>query len=140
MLPRNSSLLGSPIFAVPPKEWTRVGKVRDKESTDMEPENRAPKKKYEESFKKAAVDLLISSGKKPKQIANELGISTWNLRDWKKVYGPKMLVRRSATELETEVQELRRELMRVKTQRDILKKTLGILSTPEDKDSNGSKR
>jgi transposase len=97
-----------------------------------------PKKKYDEAFKRAAVDMLINSGKRAKQIASELGVSTWNLRDWKKVYGPKTpMVRRSTSDLEAENYELRQELMRVKTQRDILKKTLGILSTPDDKGTNG---
>lgn len=104
----------------------------------METTNRTPKKKYDEAFKRSAVDMLINSGKKVKQIASELGVSTWNLRDWKKVYGPKKpMVRRSTTELEAENHELRQELMRVKNQRDILKKTLGILSAHDDKGING---
>ena len=115
-----------------------MGKVREKESTDMEtPIKTTPKKKYDEAFKRAAVNMLINGGKKAKQIANELGVSTWNLRDWKKVYGPKTpVLRRSTSELEADNYELRQELMRVKTQRDILKKTLGILSIPDEKGTN----
>jgi transposase len=115
-----------------------VGKALEKKAPMETPNRTTPKKKYDAAFKRAAVDMLINSGRKAKQIASELGVSTWNLRDWKKVYGPKTpVVRRSAAELEAQVQELRQELLRVKTQRDILKKTLGILSTPDDKGSNG---
>lgn len=81
--------------------------------------------------------MLLHSGKPLKQIARELGITTWTLRDWKKRLAPKAAVAaRTPVELETENRALRQELQRVKTQRDILKKTLGILSTPSDSDSN----
>jgi transposase len=105
----------------------------------MEPINKErQKKRYDEAFKRGAVDIFINSGKAAKQIASELGVSTWNLRDWKKAYGPKMpVVARTTEQLEAEVQTLRRELLRVKTQRDILKKTLGIFSTHDGNDSNG---
>lgn len=104
----------------------------------MEPtKNKTARKRYDETFKRSAVDLLLSSGKSFKQIASELGVSPWNLRDWKRRFGPKPVVApRTAVELEAKVLELQKELVRVKTQRDILKKTLGILSTPDDNDSN----
>lgn len=103
----------------------------------METTNKAPRqvKRYDESFKRSAVELLLSSGKSFKQIASELGVSPWNLRDWKRRFAPKPAVPvRTPAELEAQVLELQRELLRVKTQRDILKKTLGILSTPSDND------
>ena len=102
----------------------------------MEPINKV-RKRYDESFKRSAVDLLLTSGKPIKQIASELGVSSWNLRDWKERYAPKApAIARTSAELEAQVRELQKELLRVKTQRDILKKTLGILSTPSDNDSN----
>ena len=102
----------------------------------MEPMNKV-RKRYDESFKRSAVDLLLTSGKPIKQIASELGVSSWNLRDWKRRFAPKApAIARTSAELEAQVRELQKELLRVKTQRDILKKTLGILSTPSDNDSN----
>jgi len=99
--------------------------------------NKAPRKRYDEAFKRAAVDMALNSGKTVHQIAGELGVSVWNLRDWKKAYGPQTPKDvRTTAELESEVEELRRELIRVKTQRDILKKTLGILSTPDANDTD----
>lgn len=103
----------------------------------MEPTTKPPRKRSDEQFKRSAVDLLLSSGKSFKQIASELGVSPWNLRDWKRRFAPEPAVApRTAAELEAKVLELQKELVRVKTQRDILKKTLGILSTPNDNDSN----
>ena len=103
----------------------------------MEPTNKPPRKRYDEAFKRSAVDLLLSGGQSFKQIASELGVSPWNLRDWKRRFAPKPNApARTPAELEAQVRDLQKELLRVKTQRDILKKTLGILSTPSDNDSN----
>ena len=80
---------------------------------------------------------MVNSDKPPKQVAQELGVSVWNLRDWKKRYlpappGPS----RTLEQAEAENRALREELQRVKNQRDILKKTLGIISAPPDNDSH----
>jgi hypothetical protein len=56
------------------------------------------------------------------------------LRDWKKCYGPPAPIR-SHDVLEAELRALRRENERLRVQRDILKKTLGILVEPG---ANGS--
>lgn len=104
----------------------------------MEPtDNKALKRRHDEAFKKAAVELLVNGGKPLKQIAQELGVSIWNLRDWKKRYLPvEPKPARSLEQAEAENRILREELQRVKNQRDILKKTLGIISAPPDNASN----
>jgi transposase len=113
-----------------------VGEVRDKRAL-METTGKTSKRRHDEAFKKAAVELLVSSGKPPRQIAVELGVSSWNLRDWKKRYLPEPAgPARSLKEVEAENRTLREELQRVKNQRDILKKTLGIISAPPDNDLN----
>jgi hypothetical protein len=56
-------------------------------------------------------------------------VSHWNLRDWQRCYGPPAPVR-SAEVLEAELRALRRENEHLRAQRDILKKTLGILAEP----------
>ncbi len=63
------------------------------------------------------------------KLAQELGVSHWNLRDWKRRYGPPAPARSTAV-LEAEVRALRRENEHLRAQRDILKKTLGILAEP----------
>ena len=109
-----------------------VGRMREKENT-METNGKVPKVRHDETFKRAAVELLVSSGKPPRQIAQELGVSVWNLRDWKKRFRaatPGMA--RTLEQAEAENRTLREELQRVKNQRDILKKTLGIISAPPE--------
>jgi transposase len=96
------------------------------------PEGRL-RKKYTEEFKGSVVDHWQTSGKTAAQIAQEFGVNLWNLRDWKRQYGPSAKpvdapIPRSPQEMSREIQQLRRELARMTMQRDILKKTMGILS------------
>ena len=74
--------------------------------------------------------LLLRQDKPVKQLAQELGVSQWNLRDWREQYGPRAPAK-STEQLEAELRALRRENESLRTQRDILKKTLGILAEPE---------
>ena len=83
-------------------------------------------KRYEEAFKRQAVEHWLRSGKTGAQIAKELGMSYPSLKEWKRRYGGSAAPQRA--DLEAEVRALRAELGRVREQRDILKKTLGILS------------
>ena len=95
---------------------------------------RAKRNRYTDEFKEAAVAMVVRDGKSINEVALELGISSWTLRCWRKKQlgeagsaecdGRQL----SATELDKENRELRRELERVKRQREILKKTLGIIS------------
>lgn len=94
-------------------------------------------KRYDESFKRSAVEHWLTSGKKARLIAAELGISVWNLRDWKKRFGPPSpMATLSVAQLQDQVQALKAELLRTQQQRDILKKTLGILADPSSNASN----
>jgi transposase-like protein len=47
-------------------------------------------KKYEEDFKRQAVEMVIHSGKTQAQIARELGVSGYSLNLWKKTYFKRM--------------------------------------------------
>jgi transposase len=96
------------------------------------PEGRL-RKQYTEEFKRSVIDHWHSSGKTTAQIAQEFGVNIWNLRDWKRQYGSVAKpvdgpMPKTAEEMSREIQQLRRELARVTMQRDILKKTMGILS------------
>ena len=95
----------------------------------MQNEAISKRRNFDEAFKRDAVTLLCKGDKRLKQLAEELGVSHWNLRDWKKRYGPPAPIRSSEV-LEAEVRALRRENERLRAQRDILKKTLGILVEP----------
>jgi transposase len=84
------------------------------------------KRRFDESFRRQAVALLETTGKPLREIAAELDVSHWNLRDWKAIYGR----RSTPAQLEEQVQRLREELAGVRDQRDALKKALGILAEP----------
>ena len=62
----------------------------------------------------------------------ELGIGENRLYLWRKKYAPVTPTKQA--DMESELQALRRENAELRQQRDILKKTLGILSEPP---SNG---
>ena len=94
--------------------------------------NKSPKV-YTEEFKRSVVDHWCHSGKTAGQVAQEFGVKVWNVRDWRRRYGlthkpVDAPLPQTPEEMAREIQQLRKELARVSTQRDILKKTMGILS------------
>lgn len=90
--------------------------------------------RYSEAFKAHAIELLLTGNMSMNQLAKELGITLDSLRVWKAKYLQRAgSVKRdgqdvSAVDLEKEVRELREENERLRRQREILKKALGILS------------
>ena len=103
----------------------------------MNPESnssgRKPAKGYSEEFRRSVVDHWCQSGKTAAQVAQEFGVKIWNVRDGRRRYGPTHKpvdapLPQTPEEMAREIQQLRQELARVSTQRDILKKTMGILS------------
>jgi len=101
---------------------------------EQRPQGRKAPKRYTEEFKRSVIDHWHTSGKTGPEVAREFGVNVWNLRDWKRQYGPAGAkpvdapLPQTAEEMTREIQQLRRELARVRMQRDILKKTMGILS------------
>jgi transposase-like protein len=89
------------------------------------------RKKFDMTFKQHAVELWLNSGKAATEVAAELGIHAQRLSAWRK---------RSAEQLEVENTGLRRENDYLRQQRDIFKKTLGILSEPPANVFNGLTR
>ena len=87
---------------------------------------RKKRRQYSDDLKAEAVQMLLD-GHSAESVATRLGLSGTNiLYNWK----AKLLATsgRAATALEARVQELERELRRVETERDILKKALAIFS------------
>ena len=80
-------------------------------------------KRYEEAYKRQAVEHWMRSEKNGTQIAKELGICYPSLKEWKRRYGGSAAPQRA--DLEAAVRAVHAELARVREQRDILKKTLG---------------
>jgi transposase-like protein len=91
--------------------------------------------RHTEEFKRSVVEHWINSEKTGVQVAREFGVHLWNLRDWKRRYapppkGPEEPLPETPEAMQRELAYLRKELARVINQRDILKKTLGIVSEP----------
>jgi transposase len=97
------------------------------------------RRSFTDEFKREAVSLLASSGRPLTQIATELGIQPSMLRSWRgTVNGSVKRMASAAGSLATaapsaeqaEIRRLRRDLERAQTERDILKKAVGIFSGP----------
>ena len=95
---------------------------------------RGSREHYDEEFQREAVRLLLTSGKTVPQLAGELGVSSYRLRQWQqdqlKTTGAIEVAGqvRSAAEVEQENRQLRRELEAMRRQRDLLKKAIAICS------------
>lgn len=93
-----------------------------------------PPKRYDATFKRDAVELLLTSGKPLKALALELGINHVTLRTWRDQHlaqtqpveheGKKL----SAQQLAQELRKTQRELQLANRRNEILKKALGIVS------------
>ena len=98
---------------------------------------------HDKAFKEHAVKLWLESGKSAQEIADELGIKRDRLYIWKEKLvggGPARPAPGTPEQLQEQVARLERENRLLRQQRDILKKTLGILSEAPNNDSNGSTR
>lgn len=85
----------------------------------------------------------MDSNKSAEVIGRELGIDPNRLYAWRKQFAPQIAPTSkppSITDLQGSIEELRRENRHLREQRDILKKTLGILSEPSASALNGSTR
>lgn len=97
----------------------------------MSTERKKERKRYDLEFKKQAVQLVLTSGRPLAEIARELGVSDWNLRDWRLRFQSQLVAQPDSVEaLRLRVAQLERDNLQLREQRDILKKTLGIVSTP----------
>ena len=86
-------------------------------------------KTYDLEFKQQAVQLLHTSDRPLAPIARELGVEAWQLRAWKKRLQPPLAQQPENLEaMRLRVAQLERENLTLRHQRDILKKTLGIVS------------
>jgi len=83
-------------------------------------------------FKREAVQLATKPGNSVAQVAKELGLGESNLRSWIKQFGSGKWVATPGKDLKAastqELERVKRELTRVKMERDILKKALGYFA------------
>jgi transposase len=95
--------------------------------------NKMTVRRYSDEFKKNALDLFKTSGKKLSQLERELGIPHGLLRQWQAKFEIAVpsgkLVLNEVETLLAENKQLQRELEIVTMEREILKKTVGIFSS-----------
>lgn len=84
---------------------------------------------YTLEFKQSTANLAVASDKPISQTAKEFGIAASTLCEWVKKYASKNKAKIKNISLEAEeVISLRKELKRVKEERDILKKAMAYFS------------
>jgi len=117
----------------------------------MKPMKETPiktRRKFDETFKREAVQNWLTSGKSAEVIAQELGLNANRLYAWKHRLAPADAGGRAAAgakpgsvaDLQGQLDDALRENRHLREQRDILKKTLGILSEPSPNAMNGLTR
>lgn len=92
-------------------------------------------RKFNETFKLEALQLLESSGKSMSQVERDLGISPGLLGKWRDRYKvdevSNSLTSSDIVAAQKEIRRLERELKVAQMQRDILKKAISIFSQEE---------
>lgn len=81
-------------------------------------------KKYSEEFRQECVRLALEAGRPVKEVARELGLNVWTLREWVQKHRQQQKGETPpvAETLEQEVRRLRREVAMLRQEREILKK------------------
>jgi transposase-like protein len=106
------------------------------------------RRKFDETFKRESVQHWLQSGQSAEVIAQELGLQANRLYAWKQSFAPAVggggatggVKPGSLADLQGQLDAALRENRHLREQRDILKKTLGILSEPSLNATNGSTR
>ena len=84
---------------------------------------------YPPEFKREAVELYRRSGKSLQVVAGELGVAVESLRSWTKQHAVDVGEREGLTSTEREeLRELKRKLLRVEQERDLLKRAAAFFA------------
>lgn len=89
-------------------------------------------KSYTEEFKKSSANLAANGDKSISQTAIDIGVNPTTLHGWVTKYYPKnkkSLKQPENNDLSDEVKRLRRENLRLKQERDILKKAAAYFAS-----------
>ena len=88
----------------------------------------AQRKNYTDEFRQEAVRLLQMSGKSARQIGRELGVAQSVLSRWKKQADASETISDEDQSNDEELRQLRRENVRLRMERDILKKATAFFA------------
>ncbi|EKK3986666.1 IS3 family transposase, partial [Cronobacter sakazakii] len=80
-----------------------------------------------EEFKTEAVKQVVDRGYSVASVATRLDITTHSLYAWIKKYGPDSSTNKEQSDAQAEIRRLQKELKRVTDERDIFKKSRGVL-------------
>lgn len=92
------------------------------------------RRKFDETYRRHAVELTWRGNRGIALVARELGISAWTLRCWRKRYAPgpggtaTAVTELTPDQKDEEIRRLRSEVIRLREREIVLKKSLGILS------------
>lgn len=78
--------------------------------------------RFTDEFKQDAVAQVVERGHPVSEVAERLGISTKSLYTWKALFSKPAALRSAETDLAAELRRVKKELVRVTEERDILKK------------------
>src|SRR5450432_3250423 len=148
------AMFSDPLKSVDSKRWacpdlTDSGERVKTQGTHMKTQLSKParsKASYSDQYKQEALELWRSSGRSAAKVAAELGIRPPLLYRWARLKREPETTkingkpRRSIEELEAEIRRLRVENAKLLEQREVLKKSLGILSEVPPSGMPGSKR
>lgn len=84
-------------------------------------------RKYDKEFKREAINLALSGKKSIGEIAKGLGMARTTLYSWT-YKANRISSKEYKPEVEQELRSLRKELLSIKEERDILKKAMAIFS------------
>ncbi|MEO0054523.1 MAG: hypothetical protein RLZZ50_470 [Verrucomicrobiota bacterium] len=112
---------------------------RERDKPEKEPAT-VPQTKpaYTEEYKREVIAHMASTGQSLKQTAAHFGVSANSLREWKRRAGAPLgaLPPVASTESpEAELRRLRKENRELQARCEILKKTVGIFSSPSSSDT-----
>jgi len=103
-----------------------------------------PRREYDETYKRHAVELTLRGDRTVKAVAKELGIAPWALYEWRARYarrpGDNRPAPQTLEEAAEEIADLRAEVIRMREREAILKKAMGMLSEPPASGMPRSKR
>jgi len=95
------------------------------------------RRNYDKEFKREAVRLVIEEGRKASEVERNLGIGVSTVSRWIREFkeNPEYAFpgKGRLKEPDEEIRSLKRELERVKRERDILKKAITIFSKEPDR-------
>jgi transposase len=100
---------------------------QDQDQEQRARRSRAPRRKFSPEFKRDAVEMVLTSGRPIAEVASELGLYDSTLGNWVRQAQVDRGEREGTTSSEAaRIRELEAELSQVKSERDLLKRSVAF--------------